>query len=243
MTPYVTFFADGEHEFKLTPALVIELETKCGAGLLAICHRVFARQCSQADIIETIRLALIGGGMSPKRAAEYARKRNIPLDSIPRIKGWGHRSAPIAFEHKVRASAGAEYIFPQVRRAIEDAGISPDAIDYVNAHGTATALNDPSEAEAMGRIFGERLAEVPVSSTKPVHGHALGAAGALELVCTIMALRDKIAPPTINFLEADPKCPVDCVPNAARPVPIRTAMSNSFAFGGVNASLIVQASD
>ena len=130
-----------------------------------------------------------------------------------------------------------------MRRAVEDSGVSPDEIAYVNAHGTATALNDPTEAEAMGRIFGARLPEVAVSSTKPVHGHALGAAGALELVCTIMAMRENVAPPTINFLEADPKCPVDCVPNAARPMKIRTAMSNSFAFGGVNASLVVQAAD
>ena len=130
-----------------------------------------------------------------------------------------------------------------MRRAVEDSGVSPDEIAYVNEHGTATALNDPTEAEAMGRIFGARLPEVAVSSTKPVHGHALGAAGALELVCTIMAMRENVAPPTINFLEADPKCPVDCVPNAARQMKIRTAMSNSFAFGGVNASLVVQAAD
>lgn len=168
--------------------------------------------------------------------AEAARARGAPI--LCRLTGYGTSADA---RDPIRPDVDGAAL--SMRRAIEDAGISPDAIDYVNAHGTATALNDPSEAEAMGRIFGERLAEVPVSSTKPVHGHALGAAGALELVCTIMALRDKIAPPTINFLEADPKCPVDCVPNAARPVPIRTAMSNSFAFGGVNASLIVQASD
>ncbi|MFT4098224.1 MAG: beta-ketoacyl-[acyl-carrier-protein] synthase family protein [Rhodoblastus sp.] len=130
-----------------------------------------------------------------------------------------------------------------MRRAVEDSGVSPDEIAYVNAHGTATALNDPTESEAMGRIFGDRLRDVAVSSTKPVHGHALGAAGALELVCAIMAMRESVAPPTINFLEADPKCPVDCVPNAARPMKIRTAMSNSFAFGGVNASLVIQTAD
>jgi len=126
-------------------------------------------------------------------------------------------------------------------RAIKDSGIDPAVVDYVNAHGTATALNDPTEAEAMGRIFGERLASIPVSSTKPVHGHGLGAAGALEMVCTVGALRHGIVPPTINFLEPDPKCPVDCVPNVARKVRVRTAMSNSFAFGGVNASLLIQA--
>lgn len=168
--------------------------------------------------------------------AEAARARGAPI--LCRLTGYGTSADA---RDPIRPDVDGAAL--SMRRAIEDAGISPDAIDYVNAHGTATALNDPSEAEAMGRIFGERLAEVPVSSTKPVHGHALGAAGALELVCTIMALRDKIAPPTINFLEADPKCPVDCVPNTARSVPIRTAMSNSFAFGGVNASLIVQASD
>jgi nodulation protein E len=128
-------------------------------------------------------------------------------------------------------------------RAVQDSGVDPNTIDYVNAHGTATALNDPTEAEALGRIFGDRLPEIPVSSTKPVHGHALGAAGALELVCTVMALREQFAPPTINFLEPDPKCPVDCVPNTGRAHVIRAAMSNSFAFGGVNASLIVQAAD
>lgn len=130
-----------------------------------------------------------------------------------------------------------------MRLALEDAGASPDEIDYVNAHGTATTLNDPTEAEAMGRIFGERAREVPVSSTKPIHGHGLGAAGALEFVVTLMALREGVAPPTINFLEADPKCPVDCVPNTARPVRIRTAISNSFAFGGINATLLVRAAD
>jgi nodulation protein E len=130
-----------------------------------------------------------------------------------------------------------------MRLALEDAGASADEIDYVNAHGTATALNDPTEAEAMGRIFGERAREVPVSSTKPIHGHGLGAAGALEFVATLGAMAESVAPPTINFLEADPKCPIDCVPNVARPIRIRTAMSNSFAFGGINATLVVRAAD
>lgn len=128
-----------------------------------------------------------------------------------------------------------------MRLALEDAGAPPDSIDYVNAHGTATALNDPTEAEAMARIFGARAPHVPVSSSKPIHGHGLGAAGALELIVTLGAMRENVAPPTINFLEADPKCPVDCVPNVARPTPIRTAMSNSFAFGGVNATLVLRA--
>jgi nodulation protein E len=127
-----------------------------------------------------------------------------------------------------------------MRRALSDGQVDAAAIDYVNAHGTATTLNDPVEAEALGRIFGERLATIPVSSTKPVHGHCLGASGALELICAIMAIREGVVPPTLNFVEADPKCPIDCVPNQSRNSNVRTAMSNSFAFGGINASLIIR---
>jgi nodulation protein E len=124
--------------------------------------------------------------------------------------------------------------------ALEDAGMAPQDIHYINAHGTATHANDITESEAILSVFGDYGKSVPVSSTKPVHGHALGASGGLELTITINALREQIAPPTINFLEADPRCPVDAVPNAARPHKITAAMSNSFAFGGINAVLIVR---
>jgi nodulation protein E len=126
-----------------------------------------------------------------------------------------------------------------MRLAIEDAGLAPDQIDYVNAHGTGTVANDIAEAEALQRVFGRRLYELPVSSTKPIHGHTLGAAGAVELAVTIMALQDGIVPPTINWLGADPKVDLDPVPNEARSLPIRAALSNSFAFGGINACLVV----
>ncbi|PNG25914.1 beta-ketoacyl-[acyl-carrier-protein] synthase family protein [Methylocella silvestris] len=124
--------------------------------------------------------------------------------------------------------------------ALRDAGVAIDEIDYINAHGTGTTVNDITEAEALGMVFGARAPQLPVSSTKPIHGHGLGAGGALELVVTIGAVRNSIAPPTINWREPDVKCPVDAVPNEARPMPIRTAMSNSFAFGGINASLVVR---
>ncbi len=127
-----------------------------------------------------------------------------------------------------------------IRRALLDAEVSEEEIDYVNAHGTGTTVNDMTESQALGMIFGNRLPQIPVSSTKPIHGHGLGAGGALELVVTIGALRDNIAPPTINWREPDEKCPVDAVPNEARPTRIRVALSNSFAFGGINASLIVR---
>jgi nodulation protein E len=131
-----------------------------------------------------------------------------------------------------------------IAQALEDAGMAPQDIHYVNAHGTATHANDMTESEAIVTVFGDDYGRrVPVSSTKPVHGHALGAGGGLELAITISALREQIAPPTINFLEADPRCPIDAVPNVARKTPIRAAMSNSFAFGGINAVLIVRALD
>lgn len=125
-------------------------------------------------------------------------------------------------------------------QALADAGLEPDDIDYLNAHGTGTYANDITESEAILRVFGERGRVLPVSSTKPIHGHALGASGGLELVSTIFALRERTAPPTINFKGPDPKCPIDPVPHEARRTPIRAAMSNSFAFGGINAVLVVR---
>ena len=97
-----------------------------------------------------------------------------------------------------------------------------------------------TESEAVQHIFGARGKTIPISSTKPIHGHALGASGALELVCSINAMRDSVAPPTINWEQPDPKCPVDCIPNTAREMAIGTVMSNSFAFGGINAVLVVR---
>lgn len=126
-----------------------------------------------------------------------------------------------------------------MRLALESAGLEPSTVDYLNAHGTATYANDITESEAMRAVFGDR--PPPVSSTKPIHGHALGASGGLELCVTISALCEQTAPPTINFVEADPKCPVDAIPNEARRMPIRVALSNSFAFGGINGTLAVKA--
>ena len=124
--------------------------------------------------------------------------------------------------------------------ALADADLEADAIDYVNAHGTGTILNDLTETEALKRVFGPRLNDLPVSSTKPIHGHALGAAGAIELIVTIKAMLAQTVPPTINWQDFDPKCDLDPVPNTGRKVPVRAALSNSFAFGGINASLIVK---
>ncbi|RJR21058.1 MAG: beta-ketoacyl-[acyl-carrier-protein] synthase family protein [Nitrospiraceae bacterium] len=125
-----------------------------------------------------------------------------------------------------------------MRAALDDAGLSPDAVDYINAHGTATAQNDPTETEAIHAVFGRHAKKLAVSSTKSMHGHTLGASSALEAIASIVGLNEQTAPPTANFREPDPQCDLDYVPNTARPMPINAALSNSFAFGGLNTSLL-----
>ncbi len=128
-----------------------------------------------------------------------------------------------------------------MRLALADAGLSASDIDYVNAHGTATALNDVTETRAIKQVFGDHAYKVPVSSTKSMHGHLLGGAGALELVISLLALRHQAVPPTANLDVADPECDLDYVPGRGRPdQDIRCVMSNSFAFGGTNAVLIAR---
>ncbi len=126
-------------------------------------------------------------------------------------------------------------------RAMKKAGIGPADIDYINAHGTSTQLNDRSETFAIKRALGDDAYRIPVSSTKSMTGHMLGAAGVVEAVVCVLAIRDGIVPPTINYEFPDPDCDLDYVPNVARKVPVRTAMSNSFGFGGHNATIILRA--
>jgi nodulation protein E len=127
-----------------------------------------------------------------------------------------------------------------ITRALADAAIAPQEVDYASAHGSGTTANDATETRAMKRVFGDHAARVPISSTKSMHGHALGASGALELIATIEAMRSGIIPPTANYLGPDPECDLDYVPNEARRHDVRTAISNSFAFGGLNAVLCLR---
>ncbi len=123
--------------------------------------------------------------------------------------------------------------------ALNDAKVNPEDVDYVNAHGTGTIMNDRSETVALRKAFGESAERLAVSSSKGVLGHSLGAAGALEFAATALALYNQIIPPTANFEEADPDCDLDFVPNSARNARVKHAMSNSFAFGGLNAVLVL----
>jgi len=165
---------------------------------------------------------------------EAARARGAPI--LGEIAGAGATAdatdivAP-AVEGATRAMQGA----------LSDAAMAPEEVDYINAHGTATALNDRSEAAAIRRVLGAAAGRVMVSSTKSMHGHAIGAAGALEAAAVLMALGQGVVPPTINHEEPDPEIGLDVVPNSAREARVRAALSNAFAFGGLNAVLAFRA--
>ena len=125
--------------------------------------------------------------------------------------------------------------------ALREAAMTPEQVGYINAHGTGTAGNDPVETKAIREVFGAHADKLAVSSTKSMHGHALGAAGALEAIATVLALHHGILPPTANFTEPDPECDLDYIPNQARAVQVGAALSNSFAFGGLNAVVAFRA--
>lgn len=140
--------------------------------------------------------------------------------------------------HMTAPSPNGEGAARCMRLALNDAGIPPEEVDYINAHGTSTEYNDINETQAIKTVFGERAYRIPVSSTKSMTGHLLGAAGAVEGVYSVLALYHGIIPPTINYETPDPQCDLDYVPNEARKAPIRVALNNSFGFGGTNACVI-----
>jgi len=125
-----------------------------------------------------------------------------------------------------------------MKEALRDSGISPGDVHYINAHGTATPVNDLAETKAIKNLFGERAAKIPVSAIKSMVGHCLGAAGAVEAVATILSVREDRIPPTINYQTPDPECDLDYVPNQSRTAAVEIALSNSFAFGGNNTALV-----
>ena len=168
-----------------------------------------------------------GAGIFVLEEYEHARRRGATI--LAEFAGSGATADAI------------DMVFPSepnvaraIQQALDDAGLTAADIDYINAHGTGTPANDPTETKAIRRVFGAHADRVAVSSTKSMHGHALGAAGAIELVAAIGALRDGVVPPTANFIDADPECDLDYVPNVARELPVRAVLSNSFAFGGLN---------
>jgi nodulation protein E len=175
-----------------------------------------------------------GGAMMVLEPMDVARARGAKI--FAEICGFGmtadaHHLTQPAVHGPARAMRGA----------LREAGLEPEAIGYINAHGTGTPGNDPVESRAIREVFGAHADKIGVSSTKSMHGHALGAAGALEAIATILALYHGILPPTANFNERDPECDLDYIPNQPRALRVEAALSNSFAFGGLNAVVAFRA--
>jgi len=173
-----------------------------------------------------------GAAMFVLEAEETARARGA--QALCTVAGYGTNSDALDPVRPDAASASA-----CMNMALEDAGLKPEDIAYVNAHGTATVANDGNEAEALNRSFGTHCEHLLVSSTKPIHGHALGAGGAIELVIAMMALREQVAPPNMNVELQDPQCAIRLVGATAVECAMGAVLSNSFAFGGINASLVL----
>ncbi len=169
---------------------------------------------------------------------EHARARGATIHA--EVTGYGASFDAYGVTRPRPDGAGAAQ---SVHAALADAGISPERVDYVSAHGTSTKLNDIMESNAMKTVFGDRAADVPMSSIKSMIGHLIGAAGALEAVTAVLAIRDNIVPPTINLDNPDPECGLDYVANSARERKVNTVLSNSFGFGGQNAALVIQRYD
>ncbi|MBR2692134.1 MAG: beta-ketoacyl-[Aquamicrobium sp.] len=175
-----------------------------------------------------------GAGMAVLESYEHAMARGATI--LGEIAGVG-----ISADASDIVAPTVEGPEAAMRFCLADAGFNPEDVDYLNAHGTGTKANDQIETAAIKRAFGDHAYKLSVSSTKSMHGHALGASGALEMIACIMAIRDGIVPPTANYREADPDCDLDITPNVAKERPVRTALSNAFAFGGTNAVLAFKA--
>ena len=175
-----------------------------------------------------------GAAMLVLEPLEAARARGARIHA--EIVGFG-MSADAGHITQPSAEGAAR----AMRAALRDAALAPEQIAYINAHGTGTAANDPTETAAIRAVFGAHAGRLAVSSTKSMHGHALGASAALECVATALALRDGLLPPTANYREPDPECDLDVIPNQARVARVEYALSNSFAFGGLNAVLALRA--
>jgi len=176
-----------------------------------------------------------GSGILIMESLQHATARGAQI--YAEIGGWGVSADAYHLVQPHPEGVGAA---KAMQRALDSAGVSLDEIDYINAHGTSTPINDKSETIAVKRVFGDKAYNIPISSTKSMVGHSLGASGALEAIVCINSINDRIMHPTINQEEADPDCDLDYVPNVAREADLDVVMSNSFGFGGQNAALVIK---
>ncbi|GIU81621.1 MAG: beta-ketoacyl-[acyl-carrier-protein] synthase II [Acidobacteria bacterium] len=179
-----------------------------------------------------------GAGIMILEELEFAKARGAKI--YAEIVGYGMTGDAYHVTQPDETASGA---VRAMQKAIKDAGIRPEQVGYINAHGTSTPYNDKFETLAIKKVFGEHAYKLAVSSTKSMTGHALGAAGGIEAVITVLALANQMLPPTINYENPDPDCDLDYVPNKARPAQIEYALSNSFGFGGTNACLLFKRYD
>ena len=176
-----------------------------------------------------------GAGILVLEELQFALRRKARIHA--ELVGYGYTGDAY---HITAPSPDGDGAIRCMKMAMKDAGLTPEGVDYINAHGTSTPLNDLTETLAIKKVFGSHAKKVPISATKSMTGHLLGAAGSTEAIFTVLAIRDGILPPTINYEEPDPQCDLDYVPNVARRKSIRTGMSNAFGFGGTNAALILK---
>jgi 3-oxoacyl-[acyl-carrier-protein] synthase II len=174
-----------------------------------------------------------GAGVVVLEEYEHAKRRGAKI--YAELIGFGMNADAY---HMTAPAPGGEGAARCMQLALRDAGINPEEVDYVNAHGTSTPAGDKAETDAIKLVFNDYAYRLAVSSTKSMVGHMLGAAGGVEAIFSILAIRDQVAPPTINLFTPDPECDLDYVPHEARPMKIETALSNSFGFGGTNGTLI-----
>ncbi len=194
------------------------------------------RACRPFDATRSGFVMGEGAGIIVLESEEHARARGARLRG--ELVGYG---ASADAYHIVAPDENGSGAALAMRRALENGSISPREVDYINAHGTGTSLNDAAETLAIKTVFGADAYRVPVTSTKPVTGHLLGGAGAVEAIISLKAMEEGCIPPTINYATPDPACDLDYVPNVARAATLRMVMSNSFGFGGHNATLIFRA--
>lgn len=174
-----------------------------------------------------------GSGIVILEELEHAKKRGAKI--YAEMAGYGYNGDAY---HITAPCPDGDGFIRCIRMALKDARLSPDDVDYINAHGTSTKLNDYVETLAIKEVFKEKAYKIPVSSTKSMTGHLLGAAGAIEAIFSVLSMRDQVCPPTINYENPDPECDLDYVPNTARKCTINVVMSNGFGFGGTNSTLV-----
>jgi 3-oxoacyl-[acyl-carrier-protein] synthase II len=176
-----------------------------------------------------------GAGMVVIESLEHAQARGVTI--LAEIAGYGQTTDAY---HITAPSEGGTGAARAIGKALEDAGLTPDDVDYISAHGTATPLNDAAETAAIKKALGDAAYKVAISSTKSMTGHIMGATGAIETVFCTLAIKDQIMPPTINYETPDPECDLDYIPNEARPGRVRVCLNHAFGFGGHNAVLVIK---